>query len=58
MTMERVTIFRLAERLGMSVGVLLQTLSRAELISWGLLAQWDHDQKQLAEFRKAQAFSG
>ena len=49
---------RLAEHLHMTVGALLRNATGAELRSWGALAQWEHDQKQLAEFRKAQAFNG
>ena len=57
MTKERANIFRLAEHLHTPVGALLRQMTSAELISWGLLADYDHQQKELAEFRKAQAFS-
>ena len=57
MTKERANIFRMAEHLHMPVGALLKTMSAAELVSWGKLQQWDHDQKQLAEFMKARSHS-
>jgi len=58
MTRERANMHRLAEHLHMTVGALLRNATGAEMRSWGMLAQWEHDQKQLAEFRKAQAFNG
>lgn len=57
MTQERAGMFKLAERLQIPVGALLSQMTGAEVISWGMLGEWEHQQKQLAEFKKAQAYS-
>lgn len=59
MTKERAGLFRMAQHMQTTVGTLLQTMTAAEWQSWALLEQWEHQQREIAEFKKAQAlFNG